>query len=267
MLRKIVETKKEEVAKLKSTTTMSAFLSEIKSLPKTLGFREALLGSTRKVSVIAEVKKASPSKGLIRENFDPVAIAREYARADAEAISVLTDIQYFQGDLSYLRQIRETVAVPLLRKDFMIEEIQIAEARANGADCILLIAAILDGEQISYFSQVAEELGLDVLVEVHDEAELDKVLSRTTPGLLGINNRDLRTFHTDLATTNRLMAHIPREIPVVSESGISTAADIAYLQEIGVRSVLVGEHFMRQADIRQAVLELVGERVKVPTEE
>jgi indole-3-glycerol phosphate synthase len=263
MLRKILETKKEEVARLKADRSIASFLSDIKTLPATLGFRHSLLSSSRSVSVIAEVKKASPSKGLIREPFNPLEIAQEYAHAQAEAISVLTDQQYFQGDLEYLRQIRESVAIPLLRKDFMIEEIQFAEARANGADCVLLIAAILDGQQLHHFSQVAIDLGMDVLVEVHDEEELDKVLTHTTPSLLGINNRDLRTFHTDLGTTSKLIARIPSDIPVVSESGISSAKDIAYLQENRARAVLVGEHFMRQQNVSQAVIDLVGERVNV----
>ncbi len=261
MLAKIVETKRDEVAQLKASTTMAALLDAARQASPARGFRRALLESPRPVSVIAEVKKASPSKGVIRPAFDPLAIAQAYRQAGAEAISVLTDRTYFQGDLLYLRQVRKSVDRPLLRKDFLIDEWQVVESRAAGADCILLIAAILEGEALRHFSQVAQSLGMDVLIEVHDEAELEKTLTHTTPSLLGINNRDLRTFTTSLAVTERLMGLVPPEIPVVSESGISAPADIAFVRSVGARSVLVGEHFMRQADVARAVLELVGEQV------
>jgi indole-3-glycerol phosphate synthase len=261
MLHNIVETKREEVRQLKAATSAQALLERTKHVSSPRGFRQALVNSSRKISVIAEVKKASPSKGIIREPFHPLEIAADYANASAEAISVLTDQRYFQGSLEYLKQIRETVPQPLLRKDFIIDEIQVVEARAWGADCILLIAAILDGPQLAHFSQAAASLGMDVLIEVHDKAELEKVLSHTEPQLIGINNRNLKTFQTDITTTAQLIHSVPAGIAVVSESGISKADDIVYLQQLGVRSVLVGEHFMRQADIPQAVLNLVGERV------
>ncbi|WP_139489162.1 indole-3-glycerol phosphate synthase TrpC [Brevibacillus dissolubilis] len=260
MLHKIVETKKQEVAQLKAATRAEDFLNQIKTMPDTLGFRNALINSARPVSVIAEVKKASPSKGIIREQFDPVEIAKAYAAAQADAMSVLTDQQYFQGNLEYLRQIRQAVQIPLIRKDFLIDELQVLEARAAGADCILLIAAILDGNELHHLNQVAESVGLDVLIEVHDTEELETVLNSTTPKLLGVNNRNLKTFQTDIATTQQLITQVPADIPLVSESGISSASDITYLHSIGARSVLVGEHFMRQDDIAQAVIDLVGEK-------
>lgn len=264
MLHKIVETKKEELAQLKKTSGMNQLLAQSKEMGETRGFIRSLTNSDRQVSVIAEVKKASPSKGIIREDFDPVTIAKAYESAQAEAISVLTDVNYFRGDLAYLRQIRSEVSTPLLRKDFLIDELQVVEARANGADCILLIAAILDEQQLRGLHQAAESLTLDVLIEVHNQEELEKVFRAVTPKLLGINNRNLRTFTTDLATTASLIKQIPG-IPVVSESGISSAADLQYVKEAGARSVLIGEHFMRQGDISHAVTQLMGERTITKT--
>jgi indole-3-glycerol phosphate synthase len=260
MLRKIVETKREEIARLKNVTSLQALLNEAGQTSAPRGFLRALQESPRPVSVIAEVKQASPSKGLIRESFDPLAIARAYMEAEADAISVLTDETYFQGSLDYLRDIRAEVRQPLLRKDFLIDEWQVAEARAYGADCVLLIAAILDGPQLQHLVQTAEGLGMDVLLEVHDLAELETAFRFAEPRLLGINNRNLHTFHTDLTVTRDLIASIPQGITVVSESGIATAQDIEYVRAVGARAVLVGEHFMRQADVRQAVLDLVGAR-------
>ncbi|UFJ42773.1 indole-3-glycerol phosphate synthase TrpC [Brevibacillus humidisoli] len=264
MLRKIVETKQEEVARLKAATTQQKLLSRLESAPEPRPFRRSLLESTRPVSVIAEVKKASPSKGVIRADFDPLTIASRYTAASVEAISVLTDETYFQGSLAYLEQITQLTGVPVLRKDFLIDEWQLIQSRAHGADCILLIAAILDREQLHHFSQMARQLGMDTLIEVHNREELELVLDTVHPALLGINNRNLHTFETNLSTTAELMPLIPQGIPVVSESGVSQPEDIAFLQQIGVRAVLVGEHFMRQKDITQAVQRLVGERAPDP---
>ncbi|NGQ94563.1 indole-3-glycerol phosphate synthase TrpC [Brevibacillus sp. SYP-B805] len=261
MLRKIVETKKEEVARLHQRTSLQELMAQAAAMSAPRGFHRALQESPRPVSLIAEVKKASPSKGLIRPDFDPVAIARQYAAAKADAISVLTDQRYFQGDLAYLRQIREAVDAPLLRKDFLLDEWQVVEARAFGADCVLLIAAILEGEHLRHLAQTAASLGMDVLIEVHDRAELETVLRHTTPQLIGINNRNLRTFQVDLQTTAHLIREIPPGITVVSESGIASPRDVELVRQGGARSILVGEHFMRQADIAQAVLDLVGESV------
>lgn len=260
MLHKIVETKKVELAALKQTSDINQLLTQAGEMGPTRGFIRSLTQSERAVSVIAEVKKASPSKGIIRADFHPVAIAQAYEAANAEAISVLTDVNYFQGSLSYLREIRAAVSVPLLRKDFLIDELQVVEARANGADCILLIAAILEEAELRHLYQTAESLALDVLIEVHDQQELEKVYRAVTPKLLGINNRNLRTFTTDLATTAELIRQM-HGVPVVSESGISTAADLQYVKEAGARSVLIGEHFMRQDDIAQALNRLMGERM------
>jgi len=260
MLHKIVEQKMEEIARLKQTTSIPKLLRQAQAMEPPRGFRRALLDSKRSVSVIAEVKKASPSKGLIRPDFDPLAIAQEYERAGVEAISVLTDQPFFQGDLSYLSSIHRAVGRPLLRKDFLLDEIQVVEARAAGADCILLIAAILEPQKLTALAQAAEDLGMDILVEVHDERELERVLAHANPDLIGINNRDLRTFQVDLATTARLLPHIPAGVPVVSESGISMPEDLAFLRRAGVRAVLIGEHFMRQEQIAGAVIELLGVR-------
>ncbi|GED66680.1 indole-3-glycerol phosphate synthase [Brevibacillus reuszeri] len=259
MLRKIAQKKHEEISRLKAATTVAALLSDTKSVSAPKGFRRALETSTRPVSVIAEVKKASPSKGLIRPDFDPIAIAKAYEAAKAECISVLTDETFFQGSLSYLRGIHEAIDRPLLRKDFLIDEIQVVEARAAGADCILLIAAILEPAQLRHLAQTAEELGMDVLIEVHDRRECEMVFQAGEPKLLGINNRNLHTFQTDLAVTHEVIADIPKSITVVSESGISVPADIENVRLAGARAVLVGEHFMRQANVEQAVLSLVGE--------
>ncbi|WP_289136096.1 indole-3-glycerol phosphate synthase TrpC [uncultured Brevibacillus sp.] len=258
MLRKIVEKKQEEIASLKAAVTTASLLADTKAVQDPRGFRKALETSTRPVSVIAEVKKASPSKGLIRPDFDPIAIAKAYQAAEAECISVLTDEAFFQGSLSYLTRIHEAIDRPLLRKDFLIDEIQVVEARAAGADCILLIAAILEPGQLRHLSQTAEALGMDVLVEIHDRRECDMVFQAVEPKLLGINNRNLNTFQTDLAVTHEVIADIPKTITVVSESGISVPADIENVREAGARAVLVGEHFMRQVDVEQAVLSLVG---------
>ncbi len=260
MLRSIVETKREEVSRLKRHTSMQALLDEAKSAPVPRGFHRSLRESDRAVSVIAEVKKASPSKGVIREDFDPLLLAQAYAAADAEAISVLTDETYFQGSLQYLRDIRKSVAQPLLRKDFLIDERQVVEARAAGADCVLLIAAILEGQQLQHLAQTAEALGMDVLLEVHDAQELELVFEYAEPKLIGINNRNLRTFHTDLNVTVDLVSQIPAGVTVVSESGISKRQDIEYVRRAGARAVLIGEHFMRQSDVREAVVDLVGVR-------
>ncbi|WGV56942.1 indole-3-glycerol phosphate synthase TrpC [Brevibacillus brevis] len=259
MLRKIVEKKREEIARLYTDTTVSALLYATKEVKRPRGFRQALETSVRPVSVIAEVKKASPSKGLIRPDFQAVTIAKAYQAAQAECLSVLTDESFFQGSLSYLRQIHEVVDRPLLRKDFLLDEIQVVEARAAGADCVLLIAAILDRESLRHLNQTAEELGMDVLVEVHNKRECELVFQAMEPKLLGINNRNLNTFQTDIAVTHELIAELPASLTIVSESGISTPADIENVQSAGARAVLVGEHFMRQTDVERAVIDLVGE--------
>ena len=204
----------------------------------------ALDRGPEKLALIAEVKKASPSAGVIAESFDPVAIAQNYARAGCEAISVLTDEQFFQGKLEYLTEIRRVVSVPLLRKDFILEEVQIAEAAAAGADAILLIVAALEQEQLVALLRAAALYQLDALVEVHTYDELDRALE-TDAKLIGINNRDLATFEVDLAVTERLSEEVPNDVVLVSESGIKTAEDVARVKACGVNAVLIGEALMR----------------------
>ncbi|TVY11622.1 indole-3-glycerol phosphate synthase TrpC [Paenibacillus cremeus] len=258
-LDKIVATKTVEVAELKARLSIAEMERRIAELPATLGFEKALTVSRKRpMGLIAEVKKASPSKGLIRDDFEPVQLAQAYERAGADCISVLTDVQYFQGANAYLSQIRQSVNIPILRKDFTIDPHQIYEARCIGADAILLIAAILTTEQTREFQSIARSIGLDVLIEVHDKEELDRVLE-LSPTLVGINNRNLKTFVTDLGTTEELVKHIPAGITVVSESGISKASEIDWLHSVGARAVLVGEHFMRQPDVTDAVHLLMGE--------
>lgn len=214
------------------------------------------------MALIAEVKKASPSAGVIRPGFDPVAIAREYQAAGASCLSVLTDEKFFQGSLEYLKQIRAAVELPLLRKDFIIDERQILEAAEWGADAILLIVAILDDSRLRHFHSLARAAGLAALVEVHDEAELDRALAAGAE-LVGVNNRNLKTFKVDLATTERLAARLPdlsakgRHL-LVAESGIHTRADVERLARCGASAILVGESLMREADLGKKVTELLS---------
>jgi indole-3-glycerol phosphate synthase len=207
-------------------------------------FHSAIDRGPDELALIAEVKKASPSAGVIAESFDPVAIAKNYARAGAEAISVLTDEQFFQGHLDYLGQIRAQVGVPLLRKDFVLDEIQIIEAAAAGADAVLLIVAALEQEQLVSLLEAAALYQLDVLVEVHTLEELDRALD-TDARIIGINNRNLATFEVDLATTEELSEEVPSDVLLVSESGIKTAEDIARVKAAGANAVLIGEALMR----------------------
>ncbi len=209
------------------------------------------------VQLIAEVKKASPSKGLIRPDFDPVAIAKTYEAAGASAISVLTDEKYFQGSLEYLKAIRAEVKLPLLRKDFVVDPYQIYEARAAGADAVLLIVAALSIDELSYFRALASELGMASLVEVHTREELDVALDIKAK-IIGINNRNLQTFETALYTTFDLAAEIPSDCIIVSESGISTRKDVVHLAAAGVSAILVGESLMREPDPAVKVKELLG---------
>ncbi|MDG4474598.1 indole-3-glycerol phosphate synthase TrpC [Thiovibrio frasassiensis] len=255
----IVARKKEEVAALKAC---GITVPEME-IPPPRGFIRALTDFPG-VAVIAEAKKASPSKGVIRADFDPVAIGRSYLAGGAQAMSVLTDVDFFQGSLSYIPAVRAAVSLPVLRKDFIIDPLQIREARAYGADAILLIAAILETSQIEEYLALASELGMDALVEVHDEAEVEKAVAAGSR-LIGVNNRDLRDFSMDLNTTFRLQKMIPAGIPLVSESGIRDHHDMERLAEHGVRAALVGETLMRAADPAEALRTLVcdqdGKRV------
>lgn len=259
-LDRIVETKRAEVEVLASSFQLSDYERKIAELPPCKGFESALLTDRRHrgMGLIAEVKKASPSKGLIRQDFDPVTLAAAYETAGADCISVLTDRDYFQGSNQYLSSVREAVQLPLLRKDFTIDYRQIYEARLIGADAILLIAAILTKAQLEEYHRLAKSLGMDVLVEVHDEVELQTVLEIETISLIGINNRNLKTFETHLKTTEALIGIIPGHVTVISESGIAGRSDMDYLQTAGAHGVLIGEYFMRQADVGAAVVDLMG---------
>ncbi|WP_136799221.1 MULTISPECIES: indole-3-glycerol phosphate synthase TrpC [Desulfosediminicola] len=243
ILDKIVERKREEVEILKKNgiSLPADFVDSEISPPR--GFVRALVDYPG-VSIIAEVKKASPSKGVISHNFNPVKIAENYQLLGAQAISVLTDVDFFQGSLKYLMQIRQAVNLPVIRKDFIIDPLQIEEAHRHGADAILLIAAILDESQLRDYQAQALEYGMDSLVEVHDEAELDKALAAGC-SLLGVNNRNLNDFSMDLGTTLRLKKLVPADIPVVSESGLKTREDIEALEEAGIAAALIGESLMR----------------------
>lgn len=258
-LERIVETKKSEVEQLAAVFSLADAERRIAEMAPARGFHRALAsGRKREMGLIAEVKKASPSKGLIRPDFHPVELAKSYEAAGTDCISVLTDETYFQGSGAYLSAIREAVKVPLLRKDFVIDERQIYEARLLGADAVLLIAAILSDAQLRDYLKTAAALGLDALVEVHDREEMERVLALGTAGLIGINNRNLRTFEVSLETTAALAELVPPEVTLISESGIRTREDIAYLAANGAKGVLIGETFMRQADVGQAVHELMG---------
>jgi len=261
ILEKILVQKREEVAALrkKHSPQSLAELAAGQGAPR--GFARAL--RERAVSgaaVIAEIKKASPSRGLIRPNFDPPALARDYADGGAACLSVLTDERFFLGSAEHLKQARAACALPVLRKDFNVDPLQVAEARALGADAILLIAAALAGAQMSELAAAARELGLDVLVEIHDRAELELVQRAHLPAgcLLGINNRDLRTFETRLETTLELLPYLPAGAEVVTESGIGTAADIARLRAAKVDRFLVGESLMRAESPGAALRELLA---------
>jgi indole-3-glycerol phosphate synthase len=220
------------------------------------GFFEALKAAS-KPGLIAEVKKASPSAGLIRADFDPVTIARQYEVAGATCLSVLTDEHFFQGHLDFLQAIRQIVRIPVMRKEFIIDRYQIAEARVAGADCVLLIAECLDDAQLNDLYNYARSLGMDVLIELYDLENVERVLATGTK-LLGINNRDLRTFVTSLEHTFRVKQLVPEDILLVSESGIASHADIQRLRAEGIGAVLVGESLMRQPDIGIAVRSLMG---------
>jgi len=259
ILSEIAAYKRREVVALKQADSQDAVEARARASSPPRGFRTALerAASPGRLALIAEVKKASPSKGVIREDFRPVEIARTYAQAGASCLSVLTEKKYFQGSLSYLGDIRKTVDLPLLRKDFIVDAYQIVEARAAGADAVLLIAACLERQQIGDFIGVAREHGLDVLVEAHTYRELDRALLAGAT-LVGINNRDLQSFSLSLHTTLDLLKDIPDDRIVVSESGIRTRGDVKALEYAGVDAILVGESLMREKDIGKKVKELLG---------
>ncbi|MBU1232207.1 MAG: indole-3-glycerol phosphate synthase TrpC [Proteobacteria bacterium] len=239
----IVEKKREEVTTLRREGVHIPAPYNGKEIPAPRGFRQALIDYPG-IAIIAEAKKASPSKGLICPDFDPVLIAKNYERNGAQAISVLTDVTFFQGSLLYLLQVREAVSLPVLRKEFIIDPLQIDEAHVCGADAILLMASILDAYQLQDFQDYAAGYSIDCLVEVHDEKELEVVL-KTGATLIGVNNRNLKDFSMDTETTFRLKKLIPEHIAVVGESGLKTREDLQRLQEAGVTAALIGETLMR----------------------
>lgn len=253
VLDRILVHKAEELADRRRRRPLNEVRGAAETAAPTRGFAAAV--KRGKPAVIAEMKKASPSRGVIREHFDPTAIAAGYEAAGAACLSVLTDETFFQGADAHLAQAKAAAELPVLRKDFVIDEYQVFEARDLGADCILLIATVLDPERIGSYSELAGQLGLDVLVEVHNTRELDAAL-RSTPTLLGINNRDLRTFDTSLETTLSLLAQVPEGTTVVTESGIRTRADVRRMRDAGVQAFLVGEAFMRASDPGAALHEL-----------
>ena len=259
ILRRILDRKHEEVAERRSRVTDADLRALCADVPPARGFADAIAAkiAAGDAAVIAEIKKASPSKGLIRPDFDPPAHAQSYERGGAACLSVLTDVDFFQGDDEYLKAARAAVSLPVLRKDFTVDAYQVIEARALAADCILLIAAAFVGEQakMSELAHLATELGLDVLIEVHNATELADAL--TVPGrLIGINNRDLHTFNTSLETTYGLLGAIPDDRIVVTESGISTRADVDAMRAHDVHAFLVGESFMRAAEPGEKLREM-----------
>jgi indole-3-glycerol phosphate synthase len=246
ILQRIVAVKQEEVQQARRVRSLADLHSEVAQAPPVRGFAAALQArvAAGQPAVIAEVKKASPSKGVLREHFVPADIARSYEAGGAACLSVLTDVQFFQGSTAYLQQARAACSLPVLRKDFIIDPYQVVEARAMGADCILLIAACLDDAHMAELEDCALELGLDVLVEVHDAAELERALRLKTP-LVGVNNRNLRNFEVSLDTTLELRDRVPAGRLLVTESGILGRQDVRRMRAAGVHAFLVGEAFMR----------------------
>jgi indole-3-glycerol phosphate synthase len=257
ILKRILDKKVEEVAKRKLGMTIANLQEIAEAVEKPRGFYNALQEKVlaKKPAIIAEIKKASPSQGVIREDFQPVAIGQDYAMNGASCLSVLTDQSFFQGAEVYLQMVRERCPLPVLRKDFMIDPYQIYEARALGADCILLIVSALSDGQMQELSDTATQLGMDVLVEVHDAEELQRALKLDTR-LIGINNRNLRTFETSLQTTLDLKAKIPADRIIITESGIHTHDDVQLMLDNGIYAFLVGEAFMRAESPGQKMREL-----------
>lgn len=275
ILDEIFAYKREFVAAAKRATPIEEVRTAAEGAGRGRGFAAELRGTRDErggrteqttMRVVAEIKKASPSRGLIREDFDPASIAKSYESGGAAAISVLTDEKFFQGSLEYLRQARGATSRPILRKEFMIDAFQVYEARAAGADAILLIAGLIEWPELKELRELAREVGLDVLLEVHDATELGPALD-LAPDVLGINNRDLRTsdFHTDLATTEKLLAQVPAEVTLMSESGIRNADDVERLAHAGVDAILVGEHLMREPDPGAAIKSKLGIRAPSDT--
>jgi len=257
VLKEIVQKKKERITLSKESLSLEQIKQGIPTLPPTRDFIKAI-SKPRQISLIAEIKKASPSRGVIREDFDHRQIAGVYKEAQVQAISVLTEEDYFQGNITFIKEVKELTEAPVLRKDFIIDEYQVYESRYYGADAILLIADLLTQENITNFSQIATELGMSALVEVHDEKELKKVLKLKGINLIGINNRNLHTLEVDTKTTERLYLLIPKDKTVVVESGIKSRQDVLFLKILGIQACLIGGAFMQAPDIKVAVENIMG---------
>ncbi|MEM6752607.1 MAG: indole-3-glycerol phosphate synthase TrpC [Cyanobacteria bacterium P01_C01_bin.38] len=265
ILEEIVLHKRQEVAQMRLETPLAEVQQQVKDAPKVRDFLKALQENSHHPSLIAEVKKASPSKGVIREDFQPVNIAQAYERGGAACLSVLTDTKFFQGSFDNLRNVRKSVELPLLCKEFIVDLYQIYLARTAGADAVLLIAAILSNVQLKDFLRVIHSLKMTALIEVHTPSELDRVLRLPDVKLIGINNRNLKKFTVDLANTEKLISqrkHLLQSygITVVSESGIHTPDDLSFVDKAGARAVLVGESLVKQPDVENAVRQLISEQ-------
>lgn len=256
ILKQIVAKKKERILLSKQQLSPEDLMSKLAGLPATRPFKE-VISKPKQISLIAEIKQASPSGGIIRQNFNLEEIARSYQEAKVQAVSVLTEEDFFSGNLVYLNQVKNIFSGPILRKDFILEDYQVYESRYFGADAILLIADLLTKDKLTELMQIADSLDLDYLVEVHDEKELKKVLSLKVP-IIGINNRSLRTLEVDFKTTEKLFTLIPKDRVVVVESGIKNYQDILFLKILGASAVLIGTAFMQAADVKNKVEEVMG---------
>ena len=256
ILHKIVTRKKKDLAEAKKRVPLKEIQGRVGTSPPPMDMKSALTSSSKPIRIIAEVKKASPSKGVIREDFDPVVIAETYETYGASAISILTEENFFCGSLNYLKAIRNVTGIPLLCKDFIFDDYQVYQARTHGADAFLLIAAILDNDELARLLRLGRGMGMEAIVEVHDFKELRRVL-HTGVEIIGINNRDLRTFKTDIETTIELLRGVPEDRIVVSESGINTCEDISKLKQSGADAFLIGESLMREANIAEKLSELL----------
>lgn len=259
ILKKIINRKLQEISDRRASQPLSALEARLGEADPCRGFADAIGAKIEagRAGVIAEIKKASPSKGVIREDFDPAAIARSYSQGGAACLSVLTDIDFFQGSDDYLKAARAACTLPVIRKDFIIDPYQVVEARTLGADCILLIVACLEDERLAELNELAHQLGMDVLIEVHDRQEMERAL-RVNNRLIGVNNRDLRTFEMDLNTTINLLEMVHDDRILVTESGIHTPDDVALMRRHGINAFLVGEAFMRAAEPGEKLSELFG---------
>jgi len=256
ILKDIVAKKKERISLTMQQLGLEDLKAKLTGLPATRPFKE-IISKPRQISLIAEIKQTSPSKGMIRQNFNLTEIAQSYQDAGVQALSVLTEEVFFSGNPSYINEVKNIFTGPVLRKDFILESYQVYESRLLGADAILLIADLLTKDKLVEFMQIADELGLDYLVEVHDEKELKKVLSLKVP-IIGINNRNLRTLEVDFKTTEKLFTLIPKDKIVVVESGIKNSQDVLFLKILGASAVLIGTAFMESADIKSKVEEVMG---------